>query len=124
MPVWYDSDYDKVLREKEKWRDKANSASGTEADHEKFRKFRSDFKKIMDQKMRLHVEDDSDPALISKKFWKHEISPNPNQLEFLEQYGMVNSSEVIPEIKLICLMNFSMTNLQIKVLYCIVIHIL
>ena len=25
----------------------------------------------MDEKMRMNVEDDSDPALISKKFWKH-----------------------------------------------------
>ena len=71
LPPWYDSECDKILHEKEKWRSKANSPSGTEQDHEKFRKLRSDFKKIMDQKMRLHVEDDSDPALISKKYWKH-----------------------------------------------------
>ena len=25
----------------------------------------------MDEKMRLNVEDDSDPSLISKKYWKH-----------------------------------------------------
>ena len=71
LPPWYDSECDKVLREKEKWRRKANSESGTEEDHEKFRKLRTDFKKIMDNKMRLSVDDDSDPALISKKFWKH-----------------------------------------------------
>ena len=38
MPAWYDPDYDEALREK-------------------FRKFRSNFKTIMDQKLRLHVED-------------------------------------------------------------------
>ena len=44
-----------------------NSHSGTEEDH----KIEKRFKKIMVQKMRLHVEDDSDPALISKIFWKY-----------------------------------------------------
>ena len=71
LPPWYDSECDKILCEKEKWRVKANSSTGTEEDHEKFRQLRSEFKKTLDQKMRLHVEDDSDPALISKKYWKH-----------------------------------------------------
>ena len=71
LPPWYDSDCDKVLREKEKWRKKAGSENATEEDHQKFRKLRSDFKKIMDQKMRFTVEDESDSSLISKKFWKH-----------------------------------------------------
>ena len=60
----------KILREKEKWRVKANSERGTEEDHQKFRKLRKDFKKIMNEKMRLNVEDESDTSLISKKFWK------------------------------------------------------
>ena len=71
LPPWYDSDCDKVLREKEKWRQKSKSDSATEEDHKKFRKLRSNYKKIMDKKMRLSVEDESDPSLISKKFWKH-----------------------------------------------------
>ena len=70
QPPWYDSDCDRVLREKEKWREKANE-SGNESDLEKFRQYRKDFKRIMNEKMRLSVEDDSDSALISKKFWTH-----------------------------------------------------
>ena len=61
----------KNLREKEKWRAKANSERGTEKDHQKFRKLRKDFKKITNKKMRLNVEDESDKSLISKKFWKY-----------------------------------------------------
>ena len=71
QPPWFDSDCQKILREKEKWRAKSNSPTGTENDRKKFCQLRSDFKKIMDEKMRLNVEDDSDPSLISKKFWRH-----------------------------------------------------
>ena len=70
QPPWYDSDCDKVLRDKEKWRKKAKEP-GNESALKKFRQLRSDFKCIMNDKMRLSVEDDSDSALISKKFWKH-----------------------------------------------------
>ena len=71
QPPWFDDDCEKVLREKEKWRAKANSETGTEEDHNNFRKSRKKFKKVIDEKMRLNVEDDSDPSFISKKFWKH-----------------------------------------------------
>ena len=47
------------------------SERGTEEDHQKLRKLREDFKKIMNGKMRLNVEDASDTSLISKKFWKY-----------------------------------------------------
>ena len=63
QPPWYDTDCDKILKDKEKWRAKANSESGTEEDHVKFRKLRSKFKKAMDEKMRLNVVDESDPSL-------------------------------------------------------------
>ena len=65
--TWFDTDCETILREKEKWRAKANSERGTEEDHQKFRKLRKDFKKIMNEKMRLNVEDESDTSLISKK---------------------------------------------------------
>ena len=71
QPPWFDSDCEKILLEKEKWRARAKSPTGTEEDYEKFRKLRKQFKKIMDEKMRLNVEDDTDPSLISKKFWKY-----------------------------------------------------
>ena len=71
QPPWFDTDCDKILSEKEKWRAKANSENGTEEDHEMFRKLRSKYKKVMNEKMRMNVIDDSDPFLISKKFWKY-----------------------------------------------------
>ena len=70
QPPWFDSDCDKILRDKEKWRKKAR-ISGSESDLAKFRKLRKDFKSIMNEKMRLNVEDPSDRSLISKKFWSH-----------------------------------------------------
>ncbi len=69
QPPWYDTDCDKVLRKKERWRAKANSESGTESDLNKFRQLRKDFKHKMNEKMRLSVEEDD--SLISKKFWAH-----------------------------------------------------
>ena len=74
QPPWFDSDCDKILREKEKWRAKAHSENGNEEDHEKFKSLRSKFKKVMNEKMRLNVVDESDPTLISKKYWKHVLS--------------------------------------------------
>ena len=70
QPPWYDSDCDRIRREKEKWRKRAN-ASNSESDLNKFRSLRKQFKRTMNEKMRLNVEDDSDTALISKKFWTH-----------------------------------------------------
>ena len=70
QPPWYDSECDKIRRMKEKWRKRAK-LSNTESDHEKFRSLRKKFKQVMNEKMRLNVEDDLDPALISKRFWSH-----------------------------------------------------
>ena len=71
QPPWFDADCEQILKEKEKWRSIANSKTGTEEDHQNFRKLRKKLKKTLDEKMRLNVEDDTDPSLISKKFWKH-----------------------------------------------------
>ena len=88
LPPWYDSECDKILHEKEKWRKKSKSENGTDEDHEKFRKLRREYKKIMDQKMRLNVEDDADPSLISKKFWKHVKSKSKsNRIPGTVRYG-------------------------------------
>ena len=69
-PPWYDTECDKIRRKKEKWRKRAKS-SNNESDRKKFQSFRKQFKQVMNEKMRLNVEDDSDPALISKSFWSH-----------------------------------------------------
>ena len=70
QPPWYDSNCDRVLRDKEKWREKADE-SGNESDLENVRQYRKDFKRSMNEKMRVSVEDDSDSALISKTSWTH-----------------------------------------------------
>ena len=68
QPPWYDSECDRVLRNKEKWRIR-HKESNSESHKQKFRAFRTQFKNMMEERMRLSVEDDSDDALISKKFW-------------------------------------------------------
>ena len=69
QPPWFDQECEKLYKEKEFWGKKAKS--GTVSHLDKFRKLRRNFKKVMNEKMRLNVVDDSDPALISKKFWSH-----------------------------------------------------
>ena len=74
QPPWYDSEVDKIRKKKEVWRKRARDSTNViehEACLEKFRSFSRQFKKSMNEKMRLNVEDDSDPVLISKRFWFH-----------------------------------------------------
>ena len=72
FPTYENDECEKLfLCDKEKLRAKAHSENKTEEDNEKLRNSRKKFKKLMDEKMRLNVEDDSDPSLISKKYWKH-----------------------------------------------------
>ena len=74
QPPWYDSECDRIRRKKEKWRIKAKESTN-ESDRltytEKFRSMRKLFKKTMNDKMKSNFVDDSDPALISKRFWTH-----------------------------------------------------
>ena len=70
QPPWYDTECDKIRREKEKWRKRAKT-SNDESHLKKFRSLRKQFKQKMNEKLRLNIEDDSDPALISKNFWGH-----------------------------------------------------
>ena len=70
QPPWYDTDCDKIRREKERWR-KRFKETGSQSDLNKFRDCRKKFKHTMSEKMKLNVVDSSDAALISKKFWRH-----------------------------------------------------
>ena len=70
QPPWYDSECDRVRRDKENWRKRARETN-LESHKQKYRLLRTKLKNIMNEKMRLSVEDDSDNALISKKFWTH-----------------------------------------------------
>ena len=45
--------------------------SGVKSDLVRFSECRKELKNIMNRKMTLNVSDESDPALISKKFWSH-----------------------------------------------------
>ncbi len=77
QPPWYDSKADKIRDKKELWRKRAKDAKEANDDIEhqacldKFRSYRTKFKKTMNDNLRLNIEDESDPALISKKFWSH-----------------------------------------------------
>ena len=62
----------------------ANSERGTEEDHQKFRKLRKDFKKTMNEKMRLNVEDESDTSLM--------LNLKLTRQESLKLYGIKTNS--------------------------------
>ena len=66
QPPWYDSACEKILKKKEKFR-KNYKLSNNMSDLNKFRQCRRDFKHVMNEKMRLSVEDSDDTAFISKK---------------------------------------------------------
>ena len=87
QPPWYDSNCDRILRKKEKWRKKYKLSSNI-SDLNKFRQCRRDFKRVMNEKMRLSVEDSDDTALISKKFWRHVKSQNKStRIPEIIKYG-------------------------------------
>ncbi|MCP4461126.1 MAG: hypothetical protein GY816_24360, partial [Cytophagales bacterium] len=74
QPPWYDSKADKIREKKEYWRKRKKGATEEnerQSCDEKFRSFRTKFKKTMNENMRLNIEDDSDPGLISKRFWSY-----------------------------------------------------
>ena len=70
QPPWFDSEMHKLCREKERLRQKASRSKDLD-DIKKFKKSRKTFKIKMQEKLRINVMDDSDPALITKKFWSH-----------------------------------------------------
>ena len=74
QPPWFDSDCEAIYKRKEKWRKKAKSESATLFDRNKCKRLRKELKRTMHEKMALNFVDDSDPALIPKKFWSHVTS--------------------------------------------------
>ena len=80
QPPWYDTDCDKIRREKEKWRKRVKE-TGSQSDLKKFRDCRKKFKRTMNEKMRLNVVDPSDPALSPKNSGDMS-NHNQNPLEF------------------------------------------
>ena len=70
QPPWFDSDIHKLCLKKDRLRQKYISSKNP-VDHEKFKMATKSFKAAVQEKMRYNFEDDSDPALIPKKFWSH-----------------------------------------------------
>ena len=70
QPPWFDSDIHKICLKKECLRQKFKQTKKPE-DQEKFKMAKKYLKKAVQEKMRSNFEDDSDPSLISKKFWSH-----------------------------------------------------
>ena len=69
-PPWFDNDTYKLCRKKERLRKKFKLTKSA-SDFSNYSNCRKDFKNLVKEKMRANVIDEEDPALISKKFWKH-----------------------------------------------------
>ena len=69
-PPWFDEETFKLHKKKDRLRKKFKDSNAVE-DYERYSDCRKEYKLLLNQKMRTYVEDESDPGLISKKFWKH-----------------------------------------------------
>ena len=69
-PPWYDKETFNMHQKKTRLRQKYKE-SESQDDYERYSECRKQFKILIDEKMRSYVEDESDPGLISKKFWKY-----------------------------------------------------
>ena len=70
QPPWFDSETFQLCREKERLRAKFK-LSQSASDYSKYAKKRKEFKNLVQEKMAANFSDDSDPAIVSKKFWGH-----------------------------------------------------
>ena len=68
-PPWFDNDTFTLHQKKTKLRLKYKQTKASE-DYERYSECRKEFKTVLNEKMRLYVNDDSDPSLLPKKFWK------------------------------------------------------
>ena len=69
-PPWFDNDTFKLCRKKERLRKKFKETKSA-SDYSNYAKCRKDFKNLVKEKMRANFDDEVDPALVSKIFWKH-----------------------------------------------------
>ncbi len=70
LPPWFDKETFKLHKKKDQLRKKFKETDSAD-DYERYSNCRKQFKILLNEKMREHVEDESDPGLISKKFWKY-----------------------------------------------------
>ena len=70
QPPWFDNETYKLCRKKERLRAKFKHTKSS-TDYANFSKCRKEYKALIKMKMQSNFNDESDPALISKKFWNH-----------------------------------------------------
>ena len=69
-PPWFDSDVHKLCLKKERFR-KLFRSTGNEMYNTKFKNCRKEIKKTIKVKMRSNFDDDSNPKVVTKKFWSY-----------------------------------------------------
>ena len=69
-PPWFDDETFKAYKKKSRLREKYKETN-LAADYDQYSECRKQYKILLNEKMRTYVEDESDPGLISKKFWKY-----------------------------------------------------
>ena len=69
-PPWFDKETYNMHKKKDRLRKKYKETESIQ-DYERYSDCRKQFKILLNEKMRSHVEDESDTSLISKKFWKY-----------------------------------------------------
>ncbi|MCP4458443.1 MAG: hypothetical protein GY816_10545, partial [Cytophagales bacterium] len=71
-PPWFDSEVINLGKKKGRLHKKWKSPTGTSEDYARFSECRKKHKRMLEEKMATNLNDDeNDPAVISKKFWKH-----------------------------------------------------
>ena len=70
QPPWFDNETYKLCRKKERLRSKFKRTQ-CPTDYSNYAKCRKEYKSLVKNKMLCNLNDESDPALISKKFWTH-----------------------------------------------------
>ena len=87
QPPWFDSDVHKACLEKEKRRAKYVRTKKPEH-YIAFKESRKNFKRLVERKKLDTVTDDSDPALIPKKFWSNvKSTSNSHRIPETVSYG-------------------------------------
>ena len=90
QPPWFDCETYEVCREKEVWRTKYK-ASGNPDHYKRYKECRAKFKFLSEEKMRNNLDDNDDPALISKKFWSHvKSTSNTSRIPVSRQKGVTS----------------------------------
>ena len=92
-PPWFDSDIHKLCRKKERYR-KLYKSTGNEAFNLKYKSCRKEVKSTIKAKMRSNFDDDSNPKVVTNKFWSYvKSSSNSSRIPETINYGARYRSE-------------------------------